>query len=159
MSLEEFSTNHPFKSNGRCQPTPVSDHVIVSGFIREIAGGEIAPGVTMYQFRIDDGTGVSRFGYFGGVGDIKEGDKVFVEINPSKSFNKSGIVLKSGSCFEGSFIASTVSKNPIPTNIKPDATTPAKPEEASAPKTPGFEIIIGAVAVFFAWKKIIGKLS
>lgn len=138
----------------------IPDHIIVSGFIRDLEFEN-----PFYRFRIDDGTGVIDFWYNGGLGDIKEGDKVFVEINPSSepinyyADKKAipGTIVQMGGGKLYTVLVSTVSKNPIPTNIKSEATTPTKPETASVPKTPGFEIVIGAVAMFFAWKKLLKR--
>lgn len=104
------------------------NYTTISGFIRDIKSEG-----NSYKFGIDDGTGVINLAYGGGLGDIKEGDKVFVKMFISS-------VLK-------------VSKTPIPTSVN----TAKSDETGTTPKTPGFEAMIGAIAMFFAWKKIIGK--
>lgn len=176
MSIKELNTTYPIDKDaiaswGDSRYRIVSEHVIVSGFIRNIKsyeGDYALPGRIF--FTIDDGTGTKDFVYAGGYGEnliklenIKNGDKVFVEINPSNPSEINNKPLRrpwegSGFVWDGYIIVSTVSKNPIPTNVKAKSdATPAKPEEASAPKTPGFEIVIGAVAVFFARKKLLKR--
>lgn len=120
-----------FYSTDKYNSSYYSNFVTVSGLIRDIkseSGG--------YYFGIDDGTGVMNLRYNGGLGDIKEGDKVFVKL----------LVANDDMVF-------MVSKNQIPTS----ANTAKSDGAESATKTPGFEVIIGVAAVFFAWRKIISK--
>lgn len=86
----------------------------VSGTIRDIEYTKN----NRYNFNIDDGTGVISVDYGGGLGDIKEGDKVFVN----------GLV---GVADEG-MVSSTISK----THINTDTTN--LDDDTPAPKTPDF---------------------
>lgn len=84
----------------------------VSGTIRDIEYTKN----NRYNFNIDDGTGVISVDYGGGLGDIKEGDKVFVK----------GLV----GAADGGMVSSTISK----THINTDTTNPD--DDTSIPKTP-----------------------
>lgn len=108
-----------------------SNFVTISGIIRDIKSVG-----NSYQFAIDDGTGViTLYGYTGGLGDIKEGDKVFSKII------EANVVL-------------SVSKNPIPTNSNPVKSS----EGGSNVKAPGFEAILAISIIGALWlrKKIKG---
>lgn len=106
--------------------------VTISGYIR---------GISSQFFDIDDGTGLISLTYFGGFGDIKDGDKIFVKIFV---WRPSGQYL---------YEVVAVSKNQITTS----ANTAKSDGTESAAKTPGFEVIIGVATAFFAWRKIISK--
>ncbi len=106
----------------------IYDYVTISGFIRDIKYER-----NTYTFGIDDGTGVLELIFGGGLGDINEGDKVFVKIILDRVLS--------------------VSKNQIPSSVNTAKSDGAE----SSTKTPGFEVVIGVAAVLFAWRKIISK--
>lgn len=111
---------------------------ILIGTIRNLEGNG-----DPYSFYLDDGTGTVRAFYNGGLGDITNGDRVKVE------GSYAGLVTSAESM---SIVASKV--------LKVDSSEPNVPpnsQNSASPKTPGFEVIIGAAAMLFAWKKSVEK--
>lgn len=96
--------------------------VETSGFIREIKSSS-----SVYNFVLDDGNGAMPITYLGGLGDIKEGDKVTVKGIYSHTWNPPHIE------------AETVNKG----NSLVDSTS-------SNAKLSGFEVIIAGIGIIFA---------
>ena len=97
----------------------------ISGTIRDIE----YTANNRYNFNIDDGTGVIGVFYTGGIGDIKEGDKVFVKGLGARVvggtmqgyYSSGGVPL---------IISESISKTPI------DTGTAKSNDNTSIPKTP-----------------------
>ena len=90
--------------------------VTVNGNIRDINYG------ANYEFQIDDGTGVIDVTYIGGLGDIEEGDKIFV--NGYYSYGS----------YDGSLMILSKSASKTPIDVSTDHTK--SNDDAPIPKTP-----------------------
>lgn len=122
----------------------VEDHLnffTVSGTIRNIKYTQN----NRYNFNIDDGTGVISVYYTGGLGDVKEGDKVFVKGLVVKGVGQGvyGVQVAEGVDIltyrhhngELGIISDSISKTRI------DADTTKSNGNTPIPKTPGFAAI------------------